>query len=117
MPDKHFYEFGPYRVDVALSRLERDGTAVPLPPKAFDLLILLARNPDRVVATTVASEEYSWQYFQKRLGLIEFAEQNLPRVGDKPKRLDDSELCNLDLLSAARCPAATARRAPGSRVP
>jgi hypothetical protein len=80
-------------------------------------MVAFVDNPGRVVATTVAGEEYSWQYFQKRLGLIEFAEQNLPRVGDKPKRLDDSELCNLDLLSAARCPAATARRAPGSRVP
>jgi DNA-binding winged helix-turn-helix (wHTH) protein/tetratricopeptide (TPR) repeat protein len=49
LPQKHFYEFGPYRIDVALSRLERAGIAIPLPPKAFDLLLLLARNHDRVM--------------------------------------------------------------------
>ena len=69
------------------------------------------RDPDEVDAAIE-----SFPIRMSRLA-IDFAEQNLPRVGDKPKRLDDSELCNLDLLSAARCPAATARRAPGSRVP
>ena len=34
----------------ALSRLERDREPVPLPPKAFDLLLLLARNTDRVMS-------------------------------------------------------------------
>jgi DNA-binding winged helix-turn-helix (wHTH) protein/tetratricopeptide (TPR) repeat protein len=50
MPDRTVYSFGPYRLDLALSRLERDGAAVPLPPKAFDLLVLLARNTDRVLS-------------------------------------------------------------------
>src|SRR5437773_1737070 len=49
MPEKQVYEFGPYRLDVALSRLDRAGAAIPLPPKAFDLLVLLARSPDRIV--------------------------------------------------------------------
>ena len=50
MPGSPVYHFGPYRLDVALSRLERNGTAVPLPPKAFDLLVLLARNTHRVLS-------------------------------------------------------------------
>ena len=49
MPEKQVHEFGPYRLDVALSRLERAGAAIPLPPKAFDLLVLLARSPDRII--------------------------------------------------------------------
>jgi len=46
---RQFYEFGAFRIDIALSRLERAGEPVPLPPKAFDLLLLLARNTDRVM--------------------------------------------------------------------
>lgn len=47
---KHFYEFGPYRVDTALCRLLRGDTPVSLPPKAFDLLLLLVTHPNRVVS-------------------------------------------------------------------
>jgi DNA-binding winged helix-turn-helix (wHTH) protein len=41
LPTKHIYEFGPYRLDGAEHLLLRDGEAVPLPPKAFDLLLVL----------------------------------------------------------------------------
>lgn len=46
---KRYYTFGPFRIDVALSRLARGRDVVPIPPKAFDLLLLLARNTDRIV--------------------------------------------------------------------
>ena len=49
MAHRQFYEFGAFRIDIGLSRLERAGDPVPLPPKAFDLLLLLARNTDRVM--------------------------------------------------------------------
>ena len=42
------YEFGPFLVDPARSRVLRQGTPVPLPPKAFDLLVVLVRSPHRV---------------------------------------------------------------------
>ena len=48
LPDRHFVEFGPFRVDLGLSRLERGGEVVPVPPKAFDLLLLLVRQPGTV---------------------------------------------------------------------
>ena len=45
MPEgKHLYEFGPFRLDPAERSLLRDGKAVPLTPKAFELLILLVEN-------------------------------------------------------------------------
>jgi TolB-like protein/DNA-binding winged helix-turn-helix (wHTH) protein/Tfp pilus assembly protein PilF len=45
MPEgKHFYEFGPFRLDPAERSLLRDGKAVPLTPKAFELLVLLVEN-------------------------------------------------------------------------
>src|SRR6266850_2257849 len=45
MPEgNHFYEFGPFRLDPAERSLLRDGEAVALTPKAFELLVLLVEN-------------------------------------------------------------------------
>lgn len=41
---KTFYEFGPFRVDAAEQQLWRDGSQIPLTPKAFGVLLLLVRN-------------------------------------------------------------------------
>lgn len=55
---KHFYEFGPFRLDADERRvlrsgvelsLNNDGRIERLPPKAFDLLLLLVRNGNRMV--------------------------------------------------------------------
>lgn len=46
---KHFYEFGPFRVDALKRRLLRDGKIVPLTPKAFDTLLALIENSGQVV--------------------------------------------------------------------
>lgn len=43
------YEFGSYRLDAGLRRLERDGQPVRLAPKAFDILVILIERRDRVV--------------------------------------------------------------------
>ncbi|MCI0391250.1 MAG: AAA-like domain-containing protein [Acidobacteria bacterium] len=43
-PINHYYEFGPFRLDVIEHRLLRDGELVPLTPKLFELLLLLVRN-------------------------------------------------------------------------
>ena len=49
MPGPTVYEFGPFRVEPGERRLSRDGTAVGLPPKAFDLLVMLVEQPDRLL--------------------------------------------------------------------
>ncbi len=49
-PDKHFYEFGAYRIDARDHLLLRDGEAVPLPPKTFDLLLALVESGGRVLS-------------------------------------------------------------------
>ncbi|MBK9316930.1 MAG: transcriptional regulator [Acidobacteria bacterium] len=41
---KHLYEFGPFRLDAAEHLLLRDGEAVPLTPKSFDLLLALVKR-------------------------------------------------------------------------
>src|SRR5262245_19353156 len=46
---KHIYEFAPFRLDVAEQLLLRDGAAVPLPPKAFDLLLALIEHHGHLI--------------------------------------------------------------------
>src|SRR6185503_5677740 len=43
------YEFGPFRLEPATRRLLRAGEPLPLTPKAFDTLLLLVQNSERVV--------------------------------------------------------------------
>lgn len=47
--EKHFYEFGEFRIDVAKRRLLRAGEIVPLTPKAFDLLLVLVERSGQTV--------------------------------------------------------------------
>ena len=51
---KELLEFGPFRLDVAERQLFRGDDPLPLTAKAFDVLLLLARNPGR----TVTKEEF-----------------------------------------------------------
>lgn len=48
-PEKHFYEFGPFRVDPAQRLLWKGDEPVPLQPKAFETLLVLVRHTDGVV--------------------------------------------------------------------
>ena len=49
METKHLYAFGPFQIDAAKRRLQRDLQAIPLPGKAFETLLFLVRNSDRLV--------------------------------------------------------------------
>src|SRR5215510_1887584 len=46
---KHFYDFGPFRIDVLKRRLSRGGELIRLTPKAFDLLLVLVEEHGRTV--------------------------------------------------------------------
>ena len=46
---KHFYEFGEYRVDPEERILFRGDDPVPLPPKAFETLLILVQNSGHLV--------------------------------------------------------------------
>ena len=46
---RQFYEFGPYRIDPHHRRLTRETKPIPLQPKAFDILLVLVQNSERVV--------------------------------------------------------------------
>jgi eukaryotic-like serine/threonine-protein kinase len=47
---KHLYEFGLFRIDPQKRLLLRDNEPVPLTPKAFDTLLVLVQNSERVVS-------------------------------------------------------------------
>ena len=46
---RHFYEFGPYLIDVREQSLLREGRPVSLPPKVFETLRALVENGGRVL--------------------------------------------------------------------
>ncbi len=46
---RHFYEFGPFRLDPDHRQLLRENQPVPLQPKAFDILLALVENSEKVV--------------------------------------------------------------------
>jgi len=48
-PDSYLYEFGSFRIAPAKRLLERENRPVALQPKAFDTLLMLVQNPDKVV--------------------------------------------------------------------
>jgi DNA-binding winged helix-turn-helix (wHTH) protein/tetratricopeptide (TPR) repeat protein len=47
---KVIYEFGPFQVDPRERRLLRDGEAVPLTPKVFDVLLALVQNSGHILS-------------------------------------------------------------------
>jgi Tol biopolymer transport system component/DNA-binding winged helix-turn-helix (wHTH) protein len=46
---KHFYEFGPFRLDATERLLLREGQHIPLTPKAFETLMALVENGGHVI--------------------------------------------------------------------
>lgn len=48
-PSKQFYEFGPFRIDVAERLLMRNDEVVPLTPRVFDTLLVLVENPGHIL--------------------------------------------------------------------
>ncbi len=48
-PSKHFYDFGPFRLDLEQEQLLRDGQRVPLPLKVFETLRALVENHGRIL--------------------------------------------------------------------
>src|SRR5687767_4336690 len=46
---KHFYQFGPFRLDTVKRRLMRDGELVKLTPKAFETLLALVEQRGKTI--------------------------------------------------------------------
>lgn len=48
-PHNHFYEFGPFRLDLSNRLLLRDGAVIPLKKKAYEMLLVLVENKGQVL--------------------------------------------------------------------
>src|SRR5262245_46948720 len=48
-PTRHFYEFGPFRLETNERILLRDGQHVPLTPKAFETLLALVESGGHIL--------------------------------------------------------------------
>ena len=48
-PAKHFYEFGPFRLETGERILLREGHDVSLTPKLFDTLLVLVESGGRIL--------------------------------------------------------------------
>jgi eukaryotic-like serine/threonine-protein kinase len=46
---RHFYEFGPFRIDISEKLLFREQTPIALTPKAFDTLLALVESPGHIL--------------------------------------------------------------------
>ena len=84
MTQRQVYEFDAFRIDIALSRLERSGEPVSLPPKAFDLLLLLARNTDRVMTKAELMEALWPNTFVDEANLTQHVYTLRKALGDRP---------------------------------
>ena len=84
---KHLLEFGPFRIDPEQRLLMRDQQPVPLSPKAFELLLVLAHRSGQVVLkdelmtllwpdTFVEESNLGQHVFQLRKALGERAQES-----------------------------------------
>src|SRR3982750_176077 len=51
MPDT-VYEFGNFHLDPAQKQLKQNGEILPVPPKAFELLLYMVENQGRLLSKT-----------------------------------------------------------------
>ena len=81
---KHLYEFGAFRIDVEERLLLRDHDIVPLPPKAFDTLLLLVRNPGRALEKNTMMKELWPDVFVEEANLAQHISLLRKTLGEGP---------------------------------
>lgn len=77
--------FGPFTLDLAAAQLRRDGAAVALRPKAYELLVALARRPQELVTKEELLDSVWGRRFISE-GVIKSSVSELRKaLGDDPK--------------------------------
>lgn len=80
------FRFGDVKVDVPLRRVSRGGTDLHLEPRAFDLLLLLAANPERVVGKDEIFERLWEQRYVSDNALTRVVAHLRHELGDRADR-------------------------------
>jgi len=78
------YEFGPFRADGLRRLLFRDGQPVPLTAKAFDTLLVLIRNRDRVLEKDALLKEIWPNSFVEEANLAQHVSALRKALGEIP---------------------------------
>lgn len=81
---KHFYEFGEFRVEPSRRKFYQGGTAVPLTPKVFDLLVVLLQNQGRVLEKRYLLDQVWPDVIVEEHSLTQAISVLRKIVGDKP---------------------------------
>jgi DNA-binding winged helix-turn-helix (wHTH) protein/TolB-like protein/Tfp pilus assembly protein PilF len=81
----HFYKFGPFCLDVIERQLRRDGQAVALPPKAFDILLVLVSNSGHVLRKDELMQEVWPGLIVEESRLSDNISRIRQALGDDPK--------------------------------
>jgi DNA-binding winged helix-turn-helix (wHTH) protein len=84
VPSPEVYQFGPYHLDASLSRLACGHETITIPPKTFDLLLLLVRNHHRVIPKTEVIETLWPNTFVDEGNLTQHVYTLRKALGDRP---------------------------------
>jgi DNA-binding winged helix-turn-helix (wHTH) protein len=75
----HFYSFGPFCLDTAKHILSRDGEPIPLQPKAYEVLLMLIENRNRLVKRTELQNSV-WKGVNVGKGALGFQIRQLRKI-------------------------------------
>lgn len=84
MPTPEVYQFGPYHLDASLNRLSCGHETITIPPKTFDLLLLLVRNHHRVIPKSEVMETLWPSTFVDESNLTQHVYTLRKALGDRP---------------------------------
>ena len=82
---KHFYEFGPFRVDAARQLLLRDGQPVPLTAKAFETLLVLVQHGEQMVCKDELMKQLWPDTFVEESNLTQHISMLRKALGESPQ--------------------------------
>jgi DNA-binding winged helix-turn-helix (wHTH) protein len=82
---KHFYEFGPYRIDPSKRLLMRDGDPVALTSKALETLLVLIERSERVVSKDELMKALWPDTFVEEANLTQHISMVRRALGETPK--------------------------------
>ena len=81
----HLYNFGRFSLDSRKRTLSRADSLVPLTPKAFDVLLFLAQNPNRLVTKEELLQAVWGDTFVEEGNLAQYISHLRKALGDNPE--------------------------------
>src|SRR6202011_3900996 len=81
----HLYRFGQFALDSRRRTLSRADSPISLTPKAFDVLLFLAQNPNRLVTKEELLQAVWGDTFVEEGNLAQYISHLRKALGDKPE--------------------------------